>query len=73
MSSHPSFLLSPPFSVSGIFILSTGEATAADTPLCTAAEGLAAVEVANAIVAACQEHKWDGATGERAGLDILKK
>lgn len=53
--------------------LVSGDASASDTPLCTAAEGLAAVEVANAIVAACQEHKWDGATGGRAGLDILQK
>ncbi|MCD4823389.1 MAG: Gfo/Idh/MocA family oxidoreductase [Phycisphaerae bacterium] len=42
-------------------------------PICSAADGLAAVRVAQAIVAELKEHKWDGEANSRAGLDIIQK
>jgi predicted dehydrogenase len=42
-------------------------------PVVTASDGLAAVRVAKQIVEAIKHHRWDGAQGDRAGLDIIQK
>ena len=42
-------------------------------PVCSAAEGLAAVEVANDIVEAIKKFKWDGPQSKREGLDVIQK
>lgn len=42
-------------------------------PVVTAEEGLAAVRLAQDIVAAMKEHAWDGSDSPRKGLDILQK
>jgi predicted dehydrogenase len=42
-------------------------------PVCSAAEGLAAVRTAQAIVEAIHAHHWDGQTTDRTGPDILSK
>lgn len=42
-------------------------------PVVSAADGLAAVEVAYRIQAAIAEHKWDGPSSDRQGADILAK
>ncbi len=42
-------------------------------PVCSAAEGLAAVRVAHGIVEALKAHKWDGSNSSRAGLGVIKK
>jgi predicted dehydrogenase len=41
-------------------------------PLCSAAEGLAAVRTALAIVEAIKAHKWDGDAGDLAGPEIIQ-
>jgi predicted dehydrogenase len=40
---------------------------------CTAADGLAAVQTAQAIVEEVQKHHWDGDETGRAGLDIIQR
>ena len=40
---------------------------------CRGEEGLAAVKVAQAIVAAMAEHAWDGSAAKRTGPDVLSK
>ena len=40
-------------------------------PVVSGADGLAAVQVATDIVNAIQEHRWDGPSSSRKGLDIL--
>jgi predicted dehydrogenase len=42
-------------------------------PVVSAADGLAAVQTAHDIVEVLKGYKWDGPTGLRKGLDILKK
>ena len=42
-------------------------------PIVSAADGLAAVEVANEIVTSIKNYKWDGPAGTRRGLDIIRK
>ncbi len=42
-------------------------------PICSAADGLAAVRTARDIVNSIQEHRWDGEDSSRAGLDIIQK
>lgn len=42
-------------------------------PVVSAADGLAAVQVASDIVQAVKEHPWDGIESGRKGLDILRK
>jgi predicted dehydrogenase len=42
-------------------------------PVVTASDGLAAVRVAKQIVEAIKHHRWDGAQGDRAGLDVIQK
>lgn len=42
-------------------------------PVCSAREGLAAVRVANMIVAALKDYQWDGDPSGRRGLDLIQK
>jgi predicted dehydrogenase len=42
-------------------------------PVVSAEEGLAAVRLAQAIVADLKQHAWDGPDSQRKGLDILRK
>jgi predicted dehydrogenase len=42
-------------------------------PVCSAADGLAAVRTARNIVSAIREHQWDGDATDRSGPDIIKK
>ncbi len=42
-------------------------------PIVSAADGLAAVRLANRIVDTIKQHRWDGYTSSRAGLDVIKK
>jgi predicted dehydrogenase len=42
-------------------------------PVVSAEEGLAAVQLAQDIVAAVRQHAWDGPGSSRRGLDILRK
>ena len=42
-------------------------------PVCSAADGLAAVRTAQGIIRNIHEHRWDGDQTDRAGLDIIKK
>jgi len=42
-------------------------------PVVSAEEGLAAVQLAQDIVAAIRQHAWDGPGSSRKGLDILRK
>ncbi len=42
-------------------------------PVCSAADGLAAVKVANDIVEAIKRFKWDGPQSKREGLDVIQK
>ncbi|MFP4105017.1 MAG: Gfo/Idh/MocA family oxidoreductase [Phycisphaerae bacterium] len=42
-------------------------------PVCSAADGLAAVRLAREIVDVAKRHRWDGPTGPREGLDILTR
>ncbi len=42
-------------------------------PVCSAADGLAAIEVANDIVEAIKKFKWDGPQSKREGLDVIQK
>ena len=44
-----------------------------EPPVVSGAEGLAAVRLAHQIVAAIQEHRWDGADSDRSGLGVLHK
>jgi len=42
-------------------------------PVVSAADGLAAVQIANDIVEALKNYKWDGPAGKRKGLDVIRK
>ena len=42
-------------------------------PVVPAAEGLAAVRCAEAIVQSIKSHRWDGQDSDRAGLDVIQK
>jgi len=42
-------------------------------PVVSAADGLAAIRVANRIVEAIKHYRWDGAKSQRQGLDVIKK
>ena len=42
-------------------------------PVVSAAEGLAAVEVANDIVESVKQYRWDGKVFGRKGLDVIQK
>ena len=42
-------------------------------PVVSAADGLAAVQVATDIVHSIKEHRWDGMASDRKGLDILSR
>ncbi len=42
-------------------------------PIVSAADGLAAVEVANEIITSIKNYKWDGPAGTRRGPDIIRK
>ncbi len=42
-------------------------------PVVSAADGLAAVEVAERIVESIKEYRWDGKTSSRAGLDVIQR
>jgi predicted dehydrogenase len=42
-------------------------------PVVSAADGLAAVQLARDIVDAIKHYRWDGAKSPRAGLDVIQK
>jgi predicted dehydrogenase len=42
-------------------------------PVVSAAEGLAAVRLADRIVQAVKHHRWDGGASPREGLDVIRK
>ncbi len=42
-------------------------------PVVSARDGLAAVRVANDIVAAIKTHRWDGPASDRRGFDVIQK
>jgi len=42
-------------------------------PVVSAADGLAAIRVADRIVEAIKHYRWDGAKSQRQGLDVIKK
>lgn len=42
-------------------------------PVVSAADGLAAVELAQRIVASLKHHRWDGAASAREGLDVIRR
>ena len=42
-------------------------------PPCSAADGLAAVQLANRIVDTIEQHRWDGRHSDRAGPDIINR
>lgn len=42
-------------------------------PVVSGSDGLAAVRCARDIVAAAREHRWDGSTSKRAGMDVIQK
>ena len=42
-------------------------------PVVSAADGLAAVNLAHQIVAALKHHRWDGSASAREGLDVIRR
>ena len=47
--------------------------TAGEAPAVSAADGLAAVKVAERILECVRQHRWDGSRSDRAGLGVIRK